>query len=180
MAVPKIKINAGIPKAQLVKLQKRIREIKKSHPEAVAAGVYQSGVDIISRSVPLVPIDTRAMRSTRFATPMRNENDTMTIGYGTDYARSAHKSGPRSGGVGSAKFLERPFRSIARMWARHVARRAARFAKQGVGLEGARGLLPERPVVGGAEGLLKRRLSTRGRRKSTKGGRRRRRRGRRR
>lgn len=94
---------------------------------ALAAQLYQEAQGIIAQSVPLVPVDTGALRASHYVDPPAWENGrtrlTVTFGYGGVAARINPKTGESTAGyaifvhenleahhkTGIAKFLEIPF-----------------------------------------------------------------------
>lgn len=97
--------------------------------KALGRQLYREGTGIEQASVPLVPVDTGALRSSHYTAPPVRFGDVIrvTIGYGGPAAKINPKTGESTDGyalhvhedleafhkVGTAKYLELPFNQAA-------------------------------------------------------------------
>lgn len=118
---------------------------------ALGAALYREAEGILAQSVELCPVDTGALRASRYATPPQRDGDTITvtIGYGGPaggsgemeglaiddailfgtarakdpavYAIYVHENLEAHHPVGSAKYLEIPFQTAKRGMTARIA-----------------------------------------------------------
>lgn len=112
---------------------------------AVAAAIWQEGLDILGKSVKQVPVDSGTLKRSAYAAPPKGKDHEVEIGYGTDYALAVHEREEVHHTVGNAKYLQRPFEDAQSGYANRVARRAAVNFKGKVKPGGVNSLYPKTP-----------------------------------
>lgn len=105
----------------------------------IKSGLYQEGTQLMSQSVPLVPVDTGSLRASSFTSQPTISGDKISVkcGYGgtatkinpktgeasTDYAVKVHEDLDVHHNTGQAKFLEVPAHALASKFNANMKRR---------------------------------------------------------
>ena len=105
----------------------------------IKAALYQEGIQLMSTSVPLVPVDTGSLRASAFTEQPVTSGDKISVrcGYGgtatkvnpttgeatTDYAVKVHEDLNTPHKVGQAKFLEIPALALSGNFNANMKRR---------------------------------------------------------
>jgi hypothetical protein len=130
-------------------IKKRIAELGKIYPKAMAGAVYKLGVAILSDALPRTPVEFAVLRTSAYVSPPAGEGAkaTVEIGYGTVYAVPQHENlsfkHPRGG---EAKFLEKAVNALSPRALKLLAGWAEQLAKTG-GQWGSSTGVSTRPVV---------------------------------
>jgi hypothetical protein len=121
-------INAALEGAG--ELSRELRRLERKYPEALAAAMFEEGVEIFNESQDQVPVDTGALRRSGIIFLRREGMGYgVVIGYGTEYALPVHENTkadagrqaraelalsnpgfkPRGAQSGKSKYLEDPY-----------------------------------------------------------------------
>lgn len=111
----------------------------KEIEDRIKAALYAEGTQLVGQSVPLVPVDTGALRSSAFTEQPTTSGDKISVrcGYGgtatkvnpltgettTDYAVKVHEDLNVHHDVGQAKFLEIPANNLKSKFDSNMKRR---------------------------------------------------------
>lgn len=131
----------------LDKVEKNLKKVQKTHPDALAAALYQEGFSIMAESQKKVPVDTGRLRSTGYVAPPQEGEDspTVEIGYGTDYGIYVHERTEVRHTTGEAKFLEKAVNEAMQGFGRRLLGRTQQNIERGVGVRAVSRLYPDRP-----------------------------------
>lgn len=99
-------------------LQARLRTAAQRVPQAVAAALFTEAEVEMAEAVRRTPVDTGALRASRFVEPPRIEGReiSVSLGFGgpaAPYAIHVHEDLDAYHEVGEAKYLEGPLRESA-------------------------------------------------------------------
>jgi hypothetical protein len=103
--------------------------------EAIGAAIYEEAQDIISKSVPLVPVDSGRLRASHYVAPPKDSSKgpTVEMGYGTTYAIPVHERTDVRHVTGQAKYLEQPVAAAKSGYASRIAERTRKNLRSGAG-----------------------------------------------
>ncbi len=131
----------------LDKVEKNLNKMLKTHPDALAAALYQEGFSIMAESQKKVPVDTGRLRASGYVAPPQEGDGapTVELGYGTDYGIFVHERTEARHSVGEAKFLEKAVNEAMAGYNRRLLARTQQNIERGVGVRAVRKLYPDRP-----------------------------------
>lgn len=107
---------------------------------AVVAAVYQIGFFLDRKAIRLVPVQTGRLKSSHYVSPPKGRNNTVEVGFGTDYAIVEHEKHRTK-----SQYLRIPFDKLAGTFDRKVGTLARRNFKAGIGVKSLAAEAPERP-----------------------------------
>lgn len=134
-------------------MDKTLRRLAKSMPDAVALALYVEAASIFEESQNQVPVDTGNLRKSGLVSPVLiSDNFTVYVSYNTSYAIRMHEDtsldanriergqGKDAKGktTGKSKYLQEPFENASAGMEGRIVKNARRFQKQGRGLKEAR------------------------------------------
>ena len=133
---------------------KEVAKAFKRHGEAggqaVAAGMYETGLAIIADAVKRTPVDFGRLRASHYVT--RPEPSTrgprLELGFGTDYAVPVHENLQARHVVGEARFLKRAIDAASGSFLRDLTARAEKHLKRLTGPESVPASAPTTPRDG--------------------------------
>lgn len=113
----------------------RLAAAQTAVPKAAEFEVRNSAEDLLSRSVPLAPVDIGTLRASGYVEPSSGlSNGYVTVGYGgaaSDYMWVQHEGVGMVHQTGGPKFLETPWNENRATYARRI-QAAARVAVRGI------------------------------------------------
>ncbi len=125
---------------------KKLDRLATAHKEAVAAAVYQKGLQIITKAKKRVPVDVGVLKSSGYAAPPKSiENPVVDVGFGTNYAIAVHERVEVFHPVGGPLYLKSVVDEARSGWARDVADKAKRNLARGIGVKGVPASEPKAP-----------------------------------
>lgn len=143
------KTKSGRKVGELVALYTEARVVP-----ALKTEMYQEASGILAASMPLVPVDTGALRASGYVSePLREGNRiTVTVGYGGVASKINPKTGESTAGyalyvhenleafhkVGTAKYLELPFNAATRDMSTRIVRNIRNRLMGGASLGGSK------------------------------------------
>jgi hypothetical protein len=131
-------------------VMRRMKEVAKLYPKAMAGAIYKLGVAIMSNALPRVPVEFGQLRASHYVAPPQGQGAkaNVELGFGTVYAVPQHErldyKHPRGG---EAKYLEKAIYALSPAALQLLMKWASEIAKNG-GSWGRDGAMPARPKVG--------------------------------
>ena len=128
-------------------LSDELSKYKKRGVQAMAAGLYGLGLDIMRDSILDTPKDTGYLRASSYVTqPSTVVDPEVELGYGAEYAVYVHENITARHDEGHAKFLETAIQKHVKGGLATVRRRAMNVIDRGGGLPPS--TVPTRPKKG--------------------------------
>ena len=117
-------------------LNRELKRLQRTYPEASAAALYAEGMAIMALAQKKTPVDTGRLRATGYvAPPVRDtQGHVVELGFGTDYGMAVHESTWIPHKVGEAKFLENAVNERKIGWADRLAKRIRENVEHGIGI----------------------------------------------
>lgn len=139
-------------------IRKKLDELARKYPRALAGALYQEGAELLSDSLRRVPVEFGVLRSSGYVAPPTGlEEPVVEIGYGTDYAVPVHERTGAHHEVGEAKYLERAVDARTGGMLERIAKWTIDNEKRGIGMQAIPGV-PREPKPDWSQrekGLLK-------------------------
>lgn len=126
-------------KEGMAKVEAEIAKLARQYPRAFEAAAFTVMSDIITASLPDVPVRTGALKASRFVA----RTVPITGGFGAEYAAAVHEL---DGGRGW-KFLQRALTELLPSMGARLGALTEQYAKSGTTIANVRAVHPERPGI---------------------------------